>query len=70
MKKIDTETFVVEFWAKATNEVGEHEKPQTTVCESMDASVALESKFHEIGWPARAILLKQHTERNYLTSRG
>jgi hypothetical protein len=70
MKPTESESYVVEFWAKPFKDIGDKEVPQTTVCVSMDACVALESKFHEVGWPARAILLRESVARNYLTSGG
>jgi hypothetical protein len=62
------ESHVVEFWSKPFKDVQDHEMPHTTVCNSPGAAVALESRFHAIGWPARALTLATRVERLALTS--
>jgi hypothetical protein len=70
MPKNKTETHVVEFWPKPFKEVQDHEIPQTTECESPESAIALEARFHGIGWPARALTLNRRTDRLNLTSKS
>lgn len=65
----EVETHVVEFWPKPSKDVLDHEVPQVTSCVSNSAAVALESAFHSVGWPARALTLKSRVDRVYLTAR-
>lgn len=63
------ETHIVEYWSKPFAEVQDHEVPHSTECDSATDAVALESKFHAIGWPARALTLTTRVERVNLTSK-
>lgn len=58
---------IVEFWPKEAALVSAHDEPQSTLCRTQLEAVELERKFHEIGWPARAVGLIKHTERILLT---
>jgi hypothetical protein len=68
MPQANTESHVVEFWSKPFKEVMDHEAPQTTACESAASAIALEARFHGVGWPARALTLIGRVERLHLTS--
>lgn len=68
MSKASVESHVVEFWSKPFKEVQDHESPHTTVCNSVAEAIVLESSFHAIGWPARALKLATRVERLNLTS--
>ena len=63
MSKVSTESHVVDFWCKPFRKVQDHEVPQTTVCNSVEEAIALESRFHTIGWPARAMTLATYVAR-------
>lgn len=69
MPKREIETHVVEFWPKPFKEVRDHEVPQSTSCDGAAEAVALEAKFHELGWPARAVTLQIRVERLLLTGK-
>lgn len=70
MPKIQSESHVVEFWPKPFKEVLDHEIPQTTTCNSPASAIALEERFHAIGWPARALTLTSRVDRLHLTSKS
>lgn len=63
-----SENYVVEFWPKPMEEVKDHEIPYTTSCENAASAIALEARFHDTGWPARALTLMNRVERINLTS--
>lgn len=69
MPKVTAEKHVVEFWSKPFKEVMDHEVPQVTECECAASAVALEARFHGIGWPARAVTLNTRVERLHLTGK-
>lgn len=68
MPKNKSQIHVVEFWPKPFKEVMPLEILQTTECDSAAGAIALESSFHAIGWPARALALTNRIERVNLTS--
>ena len=63
------EKHVVEYWTHSKGYGDNTEQPFTTECESAAIAIELEAKFHAIGWPARALLLKFKTDRILLTSK-
>jgi len=49
---------IVEFWAMPAGEVAQPEdRPHQVDCGSVEEAVALEQKFHGVGWAARAVTL-------------
>ena len=69
VSKTIVESHIVEFWSKPFKDVQDHEAPQTTVCSSVAEAIVLESRFHTIGWPARALTLATRVERINLTGK-
>lgn len=67
--KNPSESHVVEFWPKPFADVLKDEKPQSTACDSPASAIALEGRFHAIGWPARALTLTSRIDRLNLTSK-
>ena len=61
------EKYIVEYWAMPAKEVMQPgDKPHQTDCTNLDEAVALEQKFHAVGWAARAVTLRQ--TRDYPTA--
>lgn len=53
------ENHIVEYWAMPAKEVKQPgDKPHQTNCTSLEEAVALEQKFHAVGWAARAVTIR------------
>lgn len=51
---------IVEYWAMPAKEVKQPgDKPHQTDCTSLEEAVALEQKFHAVGWAARAVTIRE-----------
>mgnify|MGYP003619371855 CR=1 FL=1 len=54
------EKHLVEFWAMPAKEVSQPgDNPHLVDCKSVEEAVALERKFHAVGWAARAVTLRE-----------
>lgn len=69
MLNIPSDAYVVEFWPKPFADVLKDDQPQVTTCDSPASAIALEGRFHGIGWPARALTLTSRIDRFNLTSK-
>ena len=52
-----TDKYMVEFWPKPFDKMGDNEQPQATYCDTSEIAIQVEQAFHAIGWPARALKL-------------
>ena len=51
---------IVEYWSMPAADVKHPgDKPHQTNCPSLEAAVALEQKFHAVGWAARTVTLRE-----------
>lgn len=57
---------IVEFWPMLAADVGPSDAPHEVECASQDDAIALEAKFHGVGWAARVV--SQRVERSYPTA--
>jgi hypothetical protein len=60
------EQHIVEFWPMAAPDVRLEHHPHQVPCADEAEAIALESKFHAVGWAARAVTLR--VQRKYPTA--